>query len=73
MLPPLPSLRTHLRAVIKDKNRQGHTTTGLTDELERLPDSYDALHAFSKRIATLPLREDWPYIEPAASSCFGIA
>jgi len=64
VLPPLPSLRTHLRAVIKDKSRQGHTTTGLIDELERLPDSYDALHAFAERIATLPLREDWPYVEP---------
>ena len=64
MLPPLTSLRSHLRAVVKDKGRQGHVTAGLLDELEGLPDSYDALNAFAERATDLPLREDWPYVEP---------
>lgn len=64
MLPTFSSLRAHLRAVVKDKGRQGHKVDGLINELELLPDSYDALHDFSNRVAALPLREDWPYIEP---------
>ena len=31
-----------------------------------LPDSYDALDAFAHRLARLPMRSDWRYIEPDA-------
>ena len=64
MLPTIPKLRQHLRTVVKDKGRQGHEVAGLAGDLEGLPDSYDALHAFALRLADLPLRADWPYREP---------
>lgn len=64
MLPSREQLRSRLTAIIQDKERQGHVTTGLTEELQALPDSYDAMDAFAQRLARLPLRSDWPYVEP---------
>jgi len=64
MLPTINLLRTQLRLVIDDKEAQGHSTAGLAGELAALPDSYDALAAFARRLADLPLRPDWPYVEP---------
>ena len=64
MLPSVHSLRELLRMVIGNKGDQGHIVTGLSDELECLPDSYDALTAFARKLADLPLREDWAYVEP---------
>jgi ADP-ribosylglycohydrolase len=58
------SLRELLRAVIADKEAQGHVVTGLDAELAGLPDSYDGLTDFARKLAGLPLREDWPYVEP---------
>lgn len=57
-------LRGHLATVVQNKAQQGHDVTGLSDALNALPNSYDALHAFSLRLARLPLRADWPYTEP---------
>lgn len=57
-------LRVHLTSVMHNKEQQGHDVEGLSLELTALPDSYDALHAFSLRLAGLPLRADWPYAEP---------
>lgn len=57
-------LRGHLATVVSNKGQQGHDITGLHDALGDLPDSYDALHAFSLKLADLPLRADWPYTEP---------
>lgn len=57
-------LREMLRLVILNKEEQGHVVDGLVEELAELPDSYDFLHAFAGRLARLPLREDWPYVEP---------
>lgn len=57
-------LRHQLRAVISDKQRQGHVTDGLNAALDALPSSWDALHAFATRLAALPLRADWPHREP---------
>jgi ADP-ribosylglycohydrolase len=64
VLPSIGVLRRALTQVIVDKEEQGHETTGLPAELAALPDSYDALVAFGDRLADLPLREDWPYVEP---------
>ena len=64
MFPTFSQTRAHLRAVIKDKTRQGHVTKGLLERLEAIPDSYDALHGFGVRLADLPIRDDWPYVEP---------
>ncbi|MFA5787867.1 MAG: ADP-ribosylglycohydrolase family protein [Actinomycetota bacterium] len=65
MLPALDILRTALGIVIDDKERQGHVVTGLREELAGMPDGYDAMAEFARRVADLPLREDWPYIEPS--------
>jgi ADP-ribosylglycohydrolase len=53
-----------LTQVLADKAEQGHDVTGLAEELAELPASYDALFAFAERVADLPLRTDWPYVEP---------
>jgi len=64
MLPTYRQLRTWLQQIIDDKAAQGHVVTGLAAELERLPDSYDALAEVAEKLATLPLVADWPYVEP---------
>ena len=65
MLPSYGLLREQLAAVIADKRQQGHDVAGLVDELQTLPDSYDAMAAFARRLADLPVRADWPYVEPS--------
>lgn len=64
MFPLIPDVRAALAAVIKNKTEQGHQTDNLEVELNRLPDSYDRLAEFSYKLARLPLREDWLYVEP---------
>ena len=64
MLPSLGLLRQQLVQVIANKEAQGHETAGLSDELERLPDSYDALAEFAQRLSDLPMQADWPFVEP---------
>ncbi len=65
MLPSFTIFRGQLKGVIADKQRQGHATDGLADELRGIPDSYDALWAFAQRLRHLPLRADWPWHEPS--------
>lgn len=64
MLPTLPHLRRVLLDIVLDKARQGHVIEGLKEEVESLPDSYDAMHAMAQRLARLPLRPDWRFVEP---------
>lgn len=64
MLPALELLRHRMRAVVKDCAAQGRVVDGLADELDHLPDSYDAFAAFAGRLDALPRRADWPYDEP---------
>ncbi len=64
MLPSYRLLREQLHAVIADKRAQGHIVEGLDAELDALSESYDALAAFAHRLVDLPLRPDWPYVEP---------
>ena len=64
MLPSRELLRRRIAAVIDTEERQGHLVDGLREELEALPDSYDALVDFAHRLVDLPLRKDWPYREP---------
>jgi len=64
VLPALDVLRRALAQVLVDKEEQGHDTSGLDEELASLPDSYDALVDFAERLAQLPLRDGWPYVEP---------
>lgn len=65
MLPTFALLRRRMRAVVNDCAAQGRVIDGLADELDQLPDSYDAFAAFARRLAALPRRADWPYDEPA--------
>ena len=65
MLPTYRALRNILKTVIANKAEQGHVTEGLEQTLDLLPDSYDALWALARRVADLPLRADWPYVEPS--------
>ena len=64
MLPARDQLRTFLDQVIADAAEQGLATDGLSEELAGLSPSIDTYAAFAKRIADLPLRDDWPYTEP---------
>lgn len=64
MLPTYDQLREMLRLVILNKEEQGHVVDGLVEELVEQPDAYDFLHAFARRLARLPLRDGWPYVEP---------
>lgn len=64
MLPAIAFLRHQLRDSIGCQCRQGYDTARLEEELNEVPDSYDALAAFAERLARLPLRANWPYVEP---------
>lgn len=63
MIPDVADVRAWLGLALTDAAEQGHATDGLADELAGL-DSLDALASFASRVADLPLREDWPYVEP---------
>ena len=56
MLPSFQVLSEHLRLVIAGKAEQGHVVDGLEEELRGLPDSYDALRDFARRLADLVAR-----------------
>jgi len=63
-LPDRGVLRARLRYAIADFAARGYDTGGLAGELDRLPNSYDALDGFATRLTTLAVRADWPYREP---------
>jgi ADP-ribosylglycohydrolase len=65
MLPSLTLLRRLLAHVIHDKTQQGHDTAGMTERLAGLTDSYDTLARFAQELSHLPMRSDWPYVEPS--------
>jgi ADP-ribosylglycohydrolase len=64
MIPSASGLRKLLEAVISDKEEQGHQTASVREELEGVPDHLDELMAFAQRLSDLPMRPDWPYVEP---------
>ncbi len=64
MLPSLNVLQNILTYAINGKEEQGHIVDGLAEELAGLPESYDAYYAFALKVAALPVRADWPYVEP---------
>lgn len=64
MFPEHRVLRAHLKTIIAGRRAEGCVVDGLHELLAAVPDSYDALDAFSRRLAYLPLRPDWPYHEP---------
>lgn len=64
MFPKYEMIKVILEGIINEKHAQGHETEGLYRELNQLPDSYDALYEFAMRLSNLPIRSDWPYVEP---------
>jgi ADP-ribosylglycohydrolase len=64
MLPTPAQLRTIITNVLDDRNEQGHAVEAVRDELAATPDSYDALAALVPKLRELPMRDDWPYVEP---------
>lgn len=64
MLVQHEQLRQMLHIDFRERTTQGHDTSPLADELENLPDSYDAMMAFAEKLAATPMRDDWPYDEP---------
>ena len=65
MLPSKSFLRRRLALVIENQHEQGHDIRGLEEQLADLPDSYDALMEFGEKLADLPLRADWNFVEPS--------
>ncbi len=63
VLPP-QAIRILLRQVVRDKHDQGHDVAAIEAELEATPDSLDALHALSLRLADSPFVEGWAHVEP---------
>lgn len=64
MLPSYRVLRRMLAAIVVDKGEQGFIVDGLRDQVAGLPESYDAMLEFGRGLRDLPLRPDWPYVEP---------
>lgn len=64
MLPSPAQVREVVRLVVADKHDQGHDTSGVHDALDQAGESLDALAALAESIADLPMRADWPYVEP---------
>jgi hypothetical protein len=66
MLPTLEQLQRLIHDALGRLEGEGYDVAGLEDELVRTPAGYDALLAFAERLPGLPLRDDWPYVEPVA-------
>lgn len=64
MLPSYEFFRKTLELVLKNKDEQGYMVFDLYKELYSLPDSYDALNEFARKILRAPLRDEWSYVEP---------
>jgi hypothetical protein len=64
MLPRIEHLRRVIEWNIGDKERQGYDVTGCAERLAATPASYDALLAFARSLTALPMRADWPFVEP---------
>lgn len=68
MLPTLAQLVALIHRAIGTLETTGRDTAGLEDELLAVAgrESYDALVAFAEKLAALPMRADWKYVEPVA-------
>ncbi|MBC8079016.1 MAG: ADP-ribosylglycohydrolase family protein [Gorillibacterium sp.] len=64
MLIPFNELRKTCANRIRMMETQGHDIKGLQEQLNSVPDSYDALLAFGRLIIDVPMRNDFPYREP---------
>lgn len=64
MISSIHAMKQELKTITACRYNQGYDTKGLQIEIERLPDSYDALAEFAERLNTLKHRTDWKYVEP---------
>ena len=58
------TLRERIHGVILNKKDQGHQIDNLQDQLDDLPSNYDDLMNFAKKLSSLEIKNDWPYVEP---------
>lgn len=65
MFPSYKEIKNILKNIIVNKEEQGYVTDNLYDELKTIPDSLDKLYDFAIKLSKLPLRSDWPYVEPS--------
>lgn len=65
MFPSYKACKQILKSVIYNKEEQGYKTDNLYDELNEVPQSYDAFAEFAQKLSELELRADWPYVEPS--------
>lgn len=61
---PIDALKRQLKQQLKTRRRQGQDVERFFVDLQRLPDSYDAIWAFARLLDSAPQRDDWPYHEP---------
>ncbi len=64
MIPSHSLLRLQLARLLSDMDGQGHDIRGLEERLSGLPASLDALADFARELQSVPLRADWPFVEP---------
>lgn len=65
MFTSIDAIKRNLQRDFEEKKSQGHDTANIESHFERLPDSYDKLYDIAERLRSLPMRDDWPYIEPS--------
>ncbi|NLF29272.1 MAG: ADP-ribosylglycohydrolase family protein [Planctomycetes bacterium] len=66
MIMSIDALRTLILDTLDAMETQGHDVAAARAEAAALPPSYDALTALAARIGDLPMRDDWPCVEPVA-------
>ncbi|MFW6154445.1 MAG: ADP-ribosylglycohydrolase family protein [Planctomycetota bacterium] len=66
MMISIDALRKLIADTLDAMAAQGHEVAEARAEAKALPSSYDALTAFAEGMGDLPMREGWPYVEPAA-------
>ena len=64
MFIPFEELRKTCNNRITMLEHQGHDISGLREKLEMVPASYDAWFAFAHTLIDVPMRPDFPYVEP---------
>lgn len=57
-------LKQQLKRILHDKKQQGYDTKGVIKGYKALPDDYEAIYQFGKKLSSLTYRKDWFYEEP---------
>lgn len=64
MFIPFKELYLTCQRRIDTLEKQGHVINGLREKLGTIPDSYDAWFSFAHELIDVPMRDDFPYVEP---------